>query len=286
MKNPWKSGAIGILVLAVVACAHSPATYSDRSEAKLIGPVRSIVDKNLFFVTSLSFNRAGNLTEMTRECVDEAACRDSPRSTSMKFTMDDSGRKVSAEEQDENGLIRFREAYSFDETGHLSARVRASPNGEFTYGDFHWHDDRGNRAGTIIVLNISELVGNDAAVEKVEYFYDVEGRETKQLKYDSKGRKLVDVVTTYDNSKHLYGETSYSPEGGIKNRTLYDHRGDKLQELSFDKSGEPYLKYEYSYEYDQLNNWTKRQMKVWEKRDGVLIHTYTMVHERIISYYP
>jgi hypothetical protein len=204
----------------------------------------------------------------------------------MKFKMDDSSRKVSAEEQDKNGLIRFREAYSFDETGHLSARVRASPNGEFTYGDFHWYDDRGNRAGTITVLNIRELVGNDSMVEKLEYFHDAQGRETKQVKYDSKGRKRVDVFKTYDNSEHLHDEMSYSTEGGIKNRKLYNHQGAKLQELSFDEAGELYLKYDYTYEYDQLNNWTKRLMKVWEKSDGVLTHTDTIVHERIISYYP
>lgn len=200
--------------------------------------------------------------------------------------MDDFGKKVSAEEQDGNGLTRFREAYSFDEAGHLSARIRALPNGEFTYGDFHWYDDRGKRAGTIIVLNIRELVGNDSVVEKFEYFYDAQGREARQIKHDSTGRKRIEIVKTYDNSGHLHDETSYLPGGSIKNRKLYDHHGAKFQELSFDETGELYLKYEYSYEYDQLNNWTKRLMKVWEKRDGALTHTYTMVNERIISYYP
>jgi hypothetical protein len=298
LNNLGTTGAMGILMLTAVACAHHPANFSDRSEANLSGPVQSILDKDPFFVTFLSFNRAGNLTEMTRECIDEAACTDGPRSTSMKFKMDDSGRKVSAEEQEGNGLTRFREAYSFDEAGHLSARIRALPEGEFLNGDFYWYDHRGNRVGEITVLNIRELageitflnvrelVGSDSMAEKSEYFYDVQGRATKQVKYDSKGRKRVEVVKTYDNSGHLYDETSSLPEGGIARRVLYDHQGAKFQELAFDGAGELYLKYEYSYEYDQLNNWTKRLMKVWEKRDGVLTHTYTMVHERIISYYP
>lgn len=212
--------------------------------------------------------------------------------------MDDSGRKVSAEEQDGNGLTQFREAYSFDEAGHLSGRIRASPEGEFLNGSFYWYDHRGNRTGEITVVNIRELaseiiffnlrelVGSDSMAEKSEYFYDVQDRATKEVKYDSKGRKLIDVVKTYDNSGHLHDETSYLPEGGIRDRKLYDHQGAKFQELSFDKAGELYLKYEYSYEYDQLNNWTKRLMKVWEKRDGVFSLDFTIVHERAISYYP
>jgi hypothetical protein len=93
--------------------AHNHAYYSDRSEAKLSGPVQSILDKDPFFSTFLSFNRAGILTEMTRECIDEAACTDGPRSTSMKLKVDNSGRKMSAEEQDGTWLTRFKEAYSF-----------------------------------------------------------------------------------------------------------------------------------------------------------------------------
>jgi hypothetical protein len=279
-------GAVGILGLMAVACVHNPANYSDRSEANLSGLVQSIRDKDPFFVTFFTFNRAGNLTEMTRECIDEAACRNGPRSTSMKFQMDDSGRKMSAEEQDGNGLTRFREAYSFDDAGHLSARVRALPTGEFIYGDFSWYDHRGKKAGAITVLNIRELAGNAAMTEKSHYFYDMQGREARQIRYDSTGKKWMEVVKTYDDAGHLHDETSYLSGGRIKDRKLYDHRGAELQELSFDEAGELYLKHENSYEYDQLNNWTKRLMKVWEKNDGVLTHTDTMVHERIISYYP
>jgi hypothetical protein len=286
LKNLWKIVSAGTLLLTAVACTHHPANYSDRSEANLIGLVQSIVDKDPFYVTSLSYNRTGSLTEMTRECLDEAACTNGPRATSMKFKLDNSGRKVSAEEQDRNGLTRFREAYSFDEAGHPTARVRASPTGEFIYGDFSWYDHRGYRAGEIIVVNVRELLGSESMAEKSENFYDAQGRATKQIKYDLNGRKRAEVVKTYDNSGHLQDETSYSSEGRIRGRKLYDYQGAKLQEHSFDESGELYLKYEYSYEYDQLNNWTKRLMKVWEKRDGVLAHTYTMVNERSISYYP
>ena len=77
-----------------------------------------------------------------------------------------------------------------------------------------------------------------------------------------------------------------TPSGEIKRQKSYDAQGNDSQDVAFNSEGEVDLKYEHIHESDQFRNWTKHMMKVWEKQDSALAHTYTMTHKRTISYFP
>ena len=197
LKNFETTGAIGILVLITVACMHNSTIYSDRAEAGLKGVVQSVQNKGPHFITFTTFDRAGQLTEMTRECIEVAACPGGPCSTRTKIERNGTGKKVVAEEYDANGVLLHREVYSFDNAGHLSARVRALPDGGFIYADFFWYDHRGNKMGEFAALRFGQIKGtrqSEWTSERKEYFYDVFGRGIQRINYDGEGKKITNAI--------------------------------------------------------------------------------------------
>lgn len=140
---------------------------------------------------------------------------------------------------------------------------------------------------------------------KVVYKYDNKGKMTEESKYNANGSLFLTTSNKFDTDQNMIEESAMTSTGGLFSRSTYDYddnkniieanfydfngelerkktyiyndRGDVVEENNHLPDGSPAGKRTYTYEYDSLDNWT-RKIIILNERPAYII-------QREIEYY-
>jgi hypothetical protein len=272
------------LLASLSACSDAKAPRTNRDEAKLVGPVRSVVEKDSLYISEYRYEKDGRLVEVERQCISKMLCPDGPRTKTIKYEHDQSGKKVLGIEYDKDQSVVNREAYAYDDNGNLTATVHTTDSGRLWSGRFQWYDNRRNKIGDTSFVGIT---GNARSSGRSEYSFDEKGREIKGVFYDDQGKIRLEYVNKYDADGYLVELVGYLPGGKIdkKQSYVYDDRGAEIERSLYDSQGVLEAKFTSEYQYDKVGNWTKWVFRTWDNQQGKEALKSTQVTERTIAYY-
>lgn len=94
------------------------------------------------------------------------------------------------------------------------------------------------------------------------------GKLKEYCEYTATGKLKVKEIYEYDER----GKYVYNSKRKLKRSTLYDEKGNKIEECSY--NGEAELNWKYTSQYDERGN----QIEVCEYEEGVLVSRKTYAY--------
>lgn len=228
------------------------------------------------------------------------------------------------------GNVTQREVFRYDEKSSLVEESRYEPKDLLVERIAHRYNADGKEIESLQYdeknrLTAKIVYGYDPAgrlIEKVSYkdekpngkavfAFDVEGRASGFMAFDSKGNTPNQVVNLYDDKANRVQKSRYGLKGELEGKTVttYDPNGDVIVIDHFRPNGSQAWKWEfeyddkgsvikekfsnkaslsvwiYSYEYDSTGNWTKRAKSQLLDDRGKIKPSLSAVTYRSFKYY-
>lgn len=266
-----------VQVIAVIAGTSASDSYAydelpryDLQSQGFRGLVRTVITRSSFFVTIVSFDRAGRLAETVHDTTEKR--RGWPFRDVYHYSELDKPDSIMMYDWDD--VLRGKSVFAYDEVGNPSLKITVMDDGRLRevvlYGI-----NGSNQITTQIYFN-----ENGAFRERIEYRYDDTNKLVLAENYHH------EVRNSYRNNvlaqEHWHNKTFKQVERIKRLNEL----GDLAIEKEFTHDGAPLNESVYSYEYDASGNWTKQAISQFIFKDGKRVPDRTSTVTREIDYYP
>jgi hypothetical protein len=284
----WQILALSVLTLAF-AYQSAAQTETDRENAGLVGPVRSVrvetarvsnvsgrPDEGERVLTNLSsFDEKGNATGQSVFSPDGSP----NRKLGWGYTFDAKGRVSERTFLNAEGALTSRAVSAYDEKGRRVEMTFYNPSGAVNHVQKFDYDGKG-RMVREVHLNPDGTIRDTS-----DYTYDADGRPAEWIIYKPDGTLSQRKVSTYDEKGRETGWVIYRGDGapGLGQRRGYDDRGNVIENLRYG-NGVLVGRETFTYEFDARGNWVKRRTVKETVKEGIS-RTDTEVSYRTITYY-
>lgn len=251
--------------------------------------------------------------------LDQGRLRHGRRKLDSFERFDKDGRLLEEKHFKDDGSILWEDKYVYDSRGRLVES--AGTHSKFVYlpsRRVYRYDSNGN------LIEENGFDGNGKLVNKNEYTYDGKGRKirwTSMSYHAEENSKPHQWTYGYYGNGHLKEERAFSDEGGgflptdslggphrklfmydSQNKpvlvllfnangafagvesTVYDRRGNELEEVQYDSDGSLKGKTKYSYRFDQFGNPTVQNTYEWNEESSRGSYYLKEVRYQIIRY--
>ena len=266
-----------VQIIAVIAGTNAADSYAydelphyDLQSLGLRGPVRTVITRSSFFVTTEDFDRAGKLAEVISDTIEKR--RGWPLRDVYHYS--ELGKPDSIMTYDRDDVLGRKSVFVYDEAGNPSLKITVMDDGRLRevvlYGI-----NGSNQITTQIYFN-----ENGAFRERIEYRYD----NTKNLVLADNYHH--EVRNTYRNNILAQEDWYRKAFKRIERIKQFNEMGELVIEKEFTHDGAPLNESVYSYEYDASGNWTRRAISQFIFKEGKQVPDGNSTVTRAIDYYP
>ncbi|HET6674476.1 MAG TPA: hypothetical protein VFG71_04010 [Nitrospiraceae bacterium] len=284
---------MGLLVLR-----HADPLYagnqlgSDRTEAGLIGTVKSVETIENLVKETYSYDNSGRLVQRMQEPIEGRG---------------ELGRIAVTSEYDAAGLNRLdtvcdhtgapikRTVFVHDNEWRRLAEVTAWADGTFVNSSFYEYDDKSHRIREVH-FNAPSLINQN------RYRYDEQGRivgETysRNYAYDEQSGQLFQfakatagyhVAVRYNAKGFVAEKIVHDLHGARESRSEFDYDvyGQQTEERIYDRKNRMIGRKRYEYSYDSVGNWVTETLHWWTFAAGKPHLKQEQTRRRVIAYFP
>lgn len=287
LRNIFRS-CIVTTALLTAACSSNKIT-NDIEDANLVGPIKSITERQYIAVQDfenvrrgdpyrpdendwdikINFNKDGYIVEQTQLSIggdDTVTC------TSLVYDSIKTNLKVLEITDNENGEVVRYEITKYNKAGKPDTIVTTDAFGKPQNQIVINYENNGKKQIKNYYSANGNLYQKEVTIFDGEYPISVET-------YNSEGALIICHRDIWKNG--LRDSTVFFNENGVAVARLgfdYDSHGNIINQHGVDENGEPFRVDTYEYEYDNRGNWVRRVYRL----DG---KPYYMM-ERVIEYYP
>jgi hypothetical protein len=171
-----------------------------------------------------------------------------------------------------------------DDKGREVEHVFEHPDGSILKRSFK-HDEKGN------VIEQADNKGDGSLLGRIVFTFDASGNMTSLSSYDSNNILTRKLTWTFDEKGNRTEWTESTRRGEemflfCKIKSVYDDKGNVLEETQYGNPEGSITKQMLSYEFDAMGNWIKRVRTWWTvQQDGHALLSSGDVEYRTISYY-
>ncbi len=285
-------------LMGVLVLRHADPLYADnrigtdRTEAGLIGKVKSVETIENLVKEMYSYDISGRLVQRVQEPIEGPGKLGRIAVTS---EYDSAGLNRLDTVRDHTGAPIKRTVFIHDDERRRQAEVTAWADGTFVNSSFYEYDDKSHRIREVH-FNAPSLINQN------RYRYDEQGRivgETysRNYAYDEQSGQLFQFaravagyhVTARYNAKGFVAEKIvHDLHGGRESRSEFDYdmHGQQIEERIYDRKNRLIGRKRYGYSYDSVGNWVTETLHWWTFEAGKPHLKQEQTRRRAIAYFP
>jgi YD repeat-containing protein len=265
------------------ALGFAKETETTLKKMDLNGPVKSLT-----YTTYNAKRVNGSIEKTTRAKMDKFE-----RDYAIEF--DRHGNKKTYREIDQDGKTTRSMEYEYNDKNNVVSEHATSEKDTLkTVHQFSYkYDDKGNAIEKNWTDGTQLLLKYDSNNNLIDSKYYEHGKliSHRVISYDQKNRDVLNLLYGKDSTLQYKIEKTYDENGNVSEETwhenkdkfrikylyTYDAKHNQLTIAWINKRGKQYDHYEFTYEFDQNGNWTRRN----ETSNNKPLYVF----ERIMTYY-
>jgi len=237
-----------IVCLIILSCHYSYGQKNDLKRMSLKGNVKSIKEYNYQTV-----EKGGEITDGQLQFY-------------YQNTFNNKGNKIADVRFDPDGKVNKKYEYKYDSAGRRIEQNQYTINGSLIRKIIYTYDAKGN-------LTEDNSYDPDGKFDKkYTYTYDDTGNVTEDNSYDTGNNLLKKITYKYDNAGNKTESSRFSARGDLEKKFIYkyDRKGNMVEETDRSSDGTR-VTYQYTYEFDRNENWTKKITSNDDKPVNVIV---------------